>query len=66
MLNELINKYMMVVLYFIIIFSILFCIFCYLMACKKKRKLQHLVVPDKESLHVNPMRIKQEKVLRII
>lgn len=60
------DKYIYFFIYIVIIVSIIGCIYCYIIAYKRQKKLQRVVAPCNETLHVNPMRIKQEKIMRLI
>jgi len=58
-----------VILHLIIIISILsFClfIFCYIVAYKKQQRLKCIIAPEDNTIHVNTMRIIQEKIMRVI
>lgn len=52
--------------YIIIAAMVVTCfIFCFACFCKRKKKINRKIQPI-DLLHVNPMRIKLEKILRII
>jgi uncharacterized membrane protein (DUF373 family) len=66
MFDIFLDKYIIFIIYIIIIVSIIGCICCYIITYKRQKKLQRVVAPCNETLHVNPMRIKQEKIMRLI
>ena len=61
-----VNKYLIFIIYIIIIFLLLFCVIIYIIKIKRKDHQQRLVFPEDKSLQINPMRIKQEKIMRMI
>lgn len=52
--------------YIIIAVMVVTCfVFCFACFCKRKNKINRKIQPI-DSLHVNPMRIKHDKILRLI